>query len=372
MNDSALDSTPPSLSRRTIVRGAAWATPVIALSVAAPAHATSQPLTISFDTAQSTTAARTTYSTPIAGRVNGATTSVSVSLTLPTGWAFVSGSTAFTIITTATDGTFRIPAGSIQAPPNADTGTLTASAVNAGTAAHTLIATAQAAQFFVSDDYAIAVFTHTGMEIRTMQTSIRSTRMAMSPDMSTLYTVQSPSGSENIYHLDPETGAVITSVPVGPLVNNAEAMSLLPDGSGDLLISRFEERNTFYRLNPSTGAYSPHSSIPGGGAGSYGTTAAIMLPDGRILSALSYPHAANGGVYNRIYVGSTHVTDTPRTIQGDLIQPSSFTSVNGELYAVTYGAYTYGLVLKVNVVGDDVTFDRAFKMPKKSLGIAGR
>lgn len=357
-------------ARRTIL-GAAWATPVIMSSAALPALASSTPLAILFDSTQSSANVNATYGA-ITGRVSGAASPQTVTLTLPAGWTWVGSAGSTRTVTTTATGEFSLPAGSIKAPTVASSATIVATAPTATTAMHTLIATALAGTFYLTENNAngnsgnvINVYTASGAMVRSLTTSARFWGVVMSADHSTLYVVYSGS----IYHLDPATGAVINVVGVGSLLQNTIGVtSLLPDGA--LLIS-IALSPTLYRVDPNTGATSVYGSLPGQASVMYGSDAAIVLPDGRLLSSRGLTSVANSSVYSRIFVGSTLVSSGARSDQNDFVQIRAFTNLNGTIYAVSRNTgLSAGVVFKVNVVGDSVTFTRMFLINHHSWGIA--
>lgn len=115
--------TQGGVSRRTVVKGAAWAAPVIALAVAAPLAAASQAdyslvaTATSLQVERCDTLGAITVSLYRDGDL-GTGVAETVTVTLPAGFEFTDGATTKTYSVDAA-GTLTIPAGSIRAVPNA-------------------------------------------------------------------------------------------------------------------------------------------------------------------------------------------------------------------------------------------------------------
>ena len=122
-----IEGEPPArkpVGRRTVLAGAAWAVPAIAVATAAPAHAASG-LILKFD--------KTSYSAVGCGTLSGVSLTVSnggvpvaatgVSVVLPTGFSFATGGTSISGYTDG-DGMYAVP--DINVPNSQSTAVLTA------------------------------------------------------------------------------------------------------------------------------------------------------------------------------------------------------------------------------------------------------
>lgn len=122
---------PKSVGRRTVLAGAAWTVPAVALAAAAPAHAASG-LVLAFD--------KTSYTTVGCGTLKGVTVSVStggnptratvVTVSLPTGLTFASGQSNISGATDA-QGVFAVPDITVANTPGTLAITATAGTLNA-------------------------------------------------------------------------------------------------------------------------------------------------------------------------------------------------------------------------------------------------
>ncbi|PPG11392.1 hypothetical protein C5E02_12675 [Rathayibacter rathayi] len=132
------DWTVPSedgLHRRTIVKGAAWTVPVVAVSMATPAAAASKTPTLAFTAGSySGTACKTITGVKVKRTTDGTTADAgqTVTVTLKDGYKFKDGTTTYSA-TTGTDGTITLPDITVPAKGgdstfNATSGTLSASA----------------------------------------------------------------------------------------------------------------------------------------------------------------------------------------------------------------------------------------------------
>ncbi|AOX45644.1 MULTISPECIES: hypothetical protein [unclassified Microbacterium] len=122
--------TPPPISRRTLVTGAAWSVPVIALSVATPAAAAASGMatasfdaptyTVDFTRLLSGVVVRVTKDgAPLAGAV--------VTVSLSAGMTFTPGGTTSLPVTTGADGSAQLP--DIELAETTASGTLSATSV---------------------------------------------------------------------------------------------------------------------------------------------------------------------------------------------------------------------------------------------------
>lgn len=146
------ESAPRGVSRRSVVKAAAWSVPVIAVAVSTPAAAASvaaSTLTFELPSYDGTscgtlTGIRATLTTdgtaPDAGKA--------VTISLAGGYTFANGSTSW-IGTTAPDGTVTLP--DVKIPANAASGSVTAVAGTL-TATASLTATAGGTAFFRGPD----------------------------------------------------------------------------------------------------------------------------------------------------------------------------------------------------------------------------
>lgn len=146
MTTSALpphDSAASEFPRRTILAGAAWTIPVVAVAAATPAHAASATYALAFD--------KTSYSGTACGTITGAYVTLtqggsgvgnkSIVVTLDTGgYTFAGGNTSYTGVTDST-GKLTLPA--ISVPAIGGTATTSAVAVDASTTA-TLVSPSEA------------------------------------------------------------------------------------------------------------------------------------------------------------------------------------------------------------------------------------
>ena len=134
--NSAITPPPPpaDLNRRTILQGAAWTIPAIAVATVAPvAAAASNTAVLTFN--------QSTYSGVACGTITGAYVTVtvggiptagrSVTTTLSGGYTFADGSTTNTQVS---DGSGRVNLPAISVPSTGGTGTLSASSASATTA----------------------------------------------------------------------------------------------------------------------------------------------------------------------------------------------------------------------------------------------
>lgn len=125
MDDSIDDPTFRNLPRRTLIAGAAWTIPAIALATATPAHASSGTLSLSFDKSSYVG----TLCSPISGAFVTATVDNvpaagrTVAATLSAGYAFANGATTYSGVT-ASDGKLALP--DIKIVTGGNSGTLSA------------------------------------------------------------------------------------------------------------------------------------------------------------------------------------------------------------------------------------------------------
>ncbi|MDZ5146121.1 hypothetical protein [Microbacterium testaceum] len=113
------------IKRRTIIAGAAWTIPVVALATATPAMAASNDLTLAFD--------KSSYQGVDCGTISGvkvtatrngqAAPGESITVSLADGYTFSDGSTSYTT-TSGSDGSVTLP--DIKVPQNAGSSTFTA------------------------------------------------------------------------------------------------------------------------------------------------------------------------------------------------------------------------------------------------------
>ena len=113
------------IGRRTIMTGAAWTIPAIALAAAAPAHAAASGLTLAFDKASYSgtlcTAITGAYVTATAGGLP--VSGQSITLSLSNGFAFENGLSSYVSVS-GTDGRVSVP--SVRSKAGGSSGTLTA------------------------------------------------------------------------------------------------------------------------------------------------------------------------------------------------------------------------------------------------------
>lgn len=139
--DSTSSGRPSGLSRRTIVKGAAWSVPVVALAVAAPAASASTLGTLEFTQPNySGTGCGTITNVQVRLTTDGTTPdpAKAITVSLPTGYTFADGSTSYTG-TTGSDGTITLPAITVPSAGGSSTftavsGSLTAAAPVSATA----------------------------------------------------------------------------------------------------------------------------------------------------------------------------------------------------------------------------------------------
>lgn len=128
------DSIAVGPSRRSLIAGAAWAVPAIALATATPALAATAPtITLSFDrSSYSGTACSSVVNISVAVHRGGdPVVGVSVTVSLSGGYTFSDGSVTATLVTD-TAGTCAVP--SVTVPTQGGTATLTASSAGATSA----------------------------------------------------------------------------------------------------------------------------------------------------------------------------------------------------------------------------------------------
>ncbi|PPG65701.1 hypothetical protein [Rathayibacter rathayi] len=135
--------------RRTIVKGAAWTIPVVAVSVATPAAAASKTPTLKFtQTSYSVGACETLKGVQVKRTIDGTVPdpNKTVTVTLPTGYKFVDGTTTYSG-TTDSSGLMTLP--DIVPPKTAGSATLTAS--SEGLAATAPVTVKQSGQVYTPD-----------------------------------------------------------------------------------------------------------------------------------------------------------------------------------------------------------------------------
>ncbi|MBM3717209.1 MAG: hypothetical protein FJW64_16060, partial [Actinobacteria bacterium] len=130
--DEFVDAT--GVSRRTIVAGAAWTIPVVAVATATPAVAATNGLTLAFDkSSYSGEACKTVSGVKVTATRNGAAAAgESVTVTLADGYTFSDGSTSHTA-TTGSDGSITLP--DIKVPAKGGNSTMSATSGNAAASA---------------------------------------------------------------------------------------------------------------------------------------------------------------------------------------------------------------------------------------------
>lgn len=123
--------TTPPISRRTLVTGAAWSVPVLALSVAAPAAAVASGPTVSFDAPTYTVGSSRQLSGVIVRVMNdGAPVAGAlVTVSLSSGMTFITGGATSLPMTVGSDGTAPLPG--IELGETTASGTLSATSVGA-------------------------------------------------------------------------------------------------------------------------------------------------------------------------------------------------------------------------------------------------
>lgn len=130
--------TTPPISRRTLVTGAAWSVPVLALSVAAPAAAVASGPTVSFDAPTYTVGSSRQLSGVIVRVMNdGAPVAGAlVTVSLSSGMTFITGGATSLPMTVGSDGTAPLPG--IELGETTASGTLSATSVGATPASATI------------------------------------------------------------------------------------------------------------------------------------------------------------------------------------------------------------------------------------------
>jgi hypothetical protein len=128
-----------TVNRRTIVQGAAWSIPVVAVAVGAPLAAASTTVTLTFNQpSYSGAGCATLGGVVVTATANGAPApGETVSVVLPSGYTFSDGSTTYSAVTGPT-GTVTLP--DIVLPASGGSASMTAS-TGAATASATLITT---------------------------------------------------------------------------------------------------------------------------------------------------------------------------------------------------------------------------------------
>lgn len=124
--NSTASAGPSGISRRTIVKGAAWSVPVVAVAVAAPAASASTLGTLEFtQPSYSGTGCGTITNLQVRLTTDGTTPDPAkpITVSLPSEYTFADGSTSYTG-TTGSDGTITLPA--INVPSAGGSGTFTA------------------------------------------------------------------------------------------------------------------------------------------------------------------------------------------------------------------------------------------------------
>ncbi|ONI64908.1 hypothetical protein CSIV_09380 [Microbacterium sp. CSI-V] len=139
-NTSAI--TPPDLNRRTILQGAAWTIPAIAVATVAPAASASTAAVLAFNQASyNGTACSTITGAYVTVTVGGVPTAGrSVTTTLSDGYTFADGTTTNTQVS---DSSGRVNLPAIDVPSQGSNGTL--AAISSGAAQATATVTAPAA-----------------------------------------------------------------------------------------------------------------------------------------------------------------------------------------------------------------------------------
>ena len=133
----AVDRGAKRVSRRVVVRGAAWSIPVIAAAVATSAEAASSSLVLSFNTPAAATTCGPYPTTVLTAARNGAPAAgVAVTVSLPSGLTWADGSTAPKTFVTNAQGQVDLT-NQIKVPKTAASYTLTGSAAGATTATTT-------------------------------------------------------------------------------------------------------------------------------------------------------------------------------------------------------------------------------------------
>lgn len=137
MTNSPADAPDPAASsairRRTVLAGAAWSVPAIALATSAPAYAQSgtAPSTLTFSQAPASTPACSATTSPFVAQLSGPdNVGKLVQFSLPSGWSWTSGSGSYV---TDSDGFATAPAGAITANSTSGTVTATTSSLTAAT-----------------------------------------------------------------------------------------------------------------------------------------------------------------------------------------------------------------------------------------------
>lgn len=139
MTDSpAVDpSTSSSVARRTVIAGAAWSVPAIALATSTPAYAQSGSAapTLTFSQAPASTPACSPTTSPFVAQLSGAdNVGKVVQFSLPSGWSWASGNGSYL---TDSNGFATVPAGAIAANSVSGTVAATSSSLTASTSVET-------------------------------------------------------------------------------------------------------------------------------------------------------------------------------------------------------------------------------------------
>lgn len=144
---------PTSFPRRTILAGAAWSVPAIALATAVPAYAASNDTNLAFDKAS--------YNTTSCGAISGAyvsatassqpQTGVAVTVTVADGYTFADGSTSST---GTTDGSGRYTVPDIYVPDRGGSGSAVATSGSSSNTASASLSSPEPSTFVVAgSDY---------------------------------------------------------------------------------------------------------------------------------------------------------------------------------------------------------------------------
>ncbi|MCD2170187.1 hypothetical protein LPW41_10825 [Microbacterium sp. JC 701] len=150
MTDSTETLTAKPIARRTVIAGAAWAVPAIALSASTPAFAASGPV-LSFNNSSYTGAACSVISGVRVTVTESGSPKAGVSTTalLAGGFTFSTGGTSYTGVTGA-GGSMTLP--DIAVPVGGGNSTVTGTASGAVSASASLVGTVQTSPFYATSD----------------------------------------------------------------------------------------------------------------------------------------------------------------------------------------------------------------------------